>query len=150
MESWVVSGLGGLMCSLECHTWIELKLDDPVGAIAVHGMAGFGGTIPIGLFAHGEGLALSGGEQELVGLFHGGGPALLAIQLTGASCVLVFTAGLVSGFLWVINYFFGLRVSGDIRRARFGSRRIRSGELQRLPDLLSLEKSLGDDGHRRT
>ncbi|GAJ97328.1 LOW QUALITY PROTEIN: ammonium transporter [Geomicrobium sp. JCM 19055] len=59
----------------------KLKLDDPVGAIAVHGICGIWGTVAVGLFA------LEGG------LFYGGGVALLGIQALGVAAVMAWVLG---------------------------------------------------------
>src|SRR3954464_14708255 len=60
-----------------------LKVDDPVGAVAVHGFNGVFGTIAVGLF------------DKSQGLFTTGDFSLLSIQLLGAAVVIVF--GLVAG-----------------------------------------------------
>lgn len=59
----------------------KLKLDDPVGAIAVHGICGIWGTVAVGLFA------LEGG------LFYGGGATLLGIQALGVFAVMAWVLG---------------------------------------------------------
>ena len=58
----------------------KLKIDDPVGAVSVHGVCGFAGTVLTGLFA-------APGYGECVGLFYGGSAHLLLIQLVGAISV---------------------------------------------------------------
>lgn len=77
----------------------KLKIDDPVGAISVHGVSGALGTIMVGLFAK-EG-----------GLFFGGGTDLLVTQLIGV--VVVFAWAFSLGFLLfkVIKMTIGVRVS---------------------------------------
>ncbi len=79
-----------------------LKVDDPVGAISVHGLAGATGTILVGIFAT-EG-----------GLLYGGGASLLVSQLIGVISVAAWALG--AGFILfsIIKYFFGLRVSKTI------------------------------------
>ena len=71
-----------------------LRVDDPVGAVAVHMMNGIWGTIAVGLFATnsapGYSIADSKGN-ELVGLFYGGGFKLLGLQLTGFVSVAAWT-----------------------------------------------------------
>ncbi|SFR15591.1 ammonium transporter [Desulfoscipio geothermicus] len=78
-----------------------LKIDDPVGAISVHGVCGLFGTLAVGLFA------VDGG------LFYGGGVAQLAVQATGVVAVLAWS--LVLGFVAfkVIGLIVGLRVSPE-------------------------------------
>ncbi len=79
-----------------------LKIDDPVGAISVHGLAGATGTILVGLFAT-DG-----------GLLYGGGTALLASQFIGVIAVAAWALG--TGFILfsIIKYTVGLRVSKKI------------------------------------
>ena len=79
----------------------KLKIDDPVGAVAVHGVSGALGTIMVGLFAS-EG-----------GLFFGGGTELLVTQLIGVAAVFVWAFSL--GFLLfkLIKVTIGVRVSKE-------------------------------------
>lgn len=65
----------------------KLKIDDPVGAISVHGVCGAWGTIAVGLFASENASFFGGGAQ---GLFFGGGAGLLIDQLIGVVAVFVF------------------------------------------------------------
>lgn len=73
----------------------KLRIDDPVGAVAVHCLNGIWGTIAVGLFATntapGYSIANAAGE-ELVGLFYGGGFELLGLQLLGFVSVAAWTA----------------------------------------------------------
>ena len=79
-----------------------LKVDDPVGAVSVHGLNGALGTIAVGLFS----------TQN--GLFYGGGAAQLGSQLVGVLAVAVWAMGL--GFLvfFVLKKTIGVRVSKRI------------------------------------
>ncbi len=79
----------------------KLKLDDPVGAIAVHGICGIWGTIAVGLFA------LEGG------LFYGGGLSLLAIQFTGVAAVILWTFVISFMALKLIALPAGIRVTAE-------------------------------------
>lgn len=78
-----------------------LKIDDPVGAISVHGVCGLFGTLAVGLFAMDT------------GLFYGGGVTQLAVQATGVVAVLAWS--LVLGFIAfkVIGLIVGLRVNPE-------------------------------------
>ncbi len=80
---------------------IKLKLDDPVGAVAVHGANGIWGTLAVGLFAV-EG-----------GLFYGGGFELLGIQAIGITLIIIWTAVTMSITFALIKKFHGLRVSKE-------------------------------------
>ena len=65
-----------------------LKIDDPVGAVSVHGMNGLWGVIAVGLFADGSyGDGWNGVEGAVRGLFYGGGAGQLAAQAISAAVV---------------------------------------------------------------
>lgn len=76
-----------------------LKIDDPVGAVSVHGVAGAFGTLAVGLFA------VDGG------LFYGGGFGLLGVQALGVLTAFVWAFGLGLILFFLIKKTVGLRVS---------------------------------------
>ena len=78
-----------------------LKVDDPVGAIAVHGICGVWGTFAVGLFA------LEGGS------FYGGGIDLLLVQLTGIGAVFAWTMVMSFVIFKFIDVVIGLRVTAE-------------------------------------
>ena len=84
-----------------------LRVDDPVGAVAVHFMNGMWGTIAVGLFA----TTSAPGNDTLTGLFYGGGFTLLGKQLLGMFSVLAWTAVTMTLVFFFIKAVFGLRVS---------------------------------------
>ena len=86
-----------------------LRVDDPVGAVAVHFMNGMWGTIAVGLFA----TTSAPGNDTLTGLFYGGGFTLLGKQLLGMSSVLAWTAVTMTLVFFFIKAVFGLRVSEE-------------------------------------
>lgn len=79
----------------------KMKIDDPVGAIGVHGMCGAAGTILVGL------LAVDGG------LLYGGGSQMLAVQVLGVVAVAVWVAVTMTILFAVIKNTIGLRVSEE-------------------------------------
>ena len=81
------------------------KVDDPVGAVAVHGACGMIGTLLVGLFACGK------GEYDSLGLFYGGGFKLLGTQALGVLCIAAWTAVTMFITFFVIKKTVGLRVS---------------------------------------
>ena len=91
----------------------KLKIDDPVGAVSVHGVCGAWGTIAVGLFAAEKTLGV--GEKDL-GLFYGGGINQLLSQLTGVGVYLAW--GLVTGFILftVVKKVMGIRVPEEYER----------------------------------
>lgn len=97
----------------------KLRIDDPVGAVAVHFMNGIWGTIAVGLFATDSApafaRAISGGANQIAGkgLFYGGGFRQLGIQLFGMLCTAAWTAVTITIAFLVIKKIFGLRVSEE-------------------------------------
>ncbi len=84
----------------------KLKIDDPVGAVGVHGLNGLLGTICVGLFSDGSG-------TEGLGLFLGGGVSLLGVQLLGAVAIIAWVAVTMTVVFAVIKKTIGLRVSRE-------------------------------------
>ena len=77
----------------------KIKVDDPVGAVSVHGICGFLGTILTGFFA------IDGG------LLYGGGFRFLGVQLLGVISVLAYVIVVATIMFVIINKTVGLRVS---------------------------------------
>ena len=94
----------------------KLRIDDPVGAVAVHMMNGIWGTLAVGLFATDTapcyGLADANGEAML-GLFYGGGFKLLGIQAIGMLATAAWTAITITITFFAIKKIMGLRVSEE-------------------------------------
>ncbi len=101
-----VSGL--LVCFGVWFCDYVVRIDDPVGAIAVHMLNGIWGTIAVGLFA-----TPHAPESELTGLFYGGGFKLLSLELLGVLSVGAWTAVTITITFLVIKKIFGLRVSPE-------------------------------------
>ena len=79
-----------------------LRIDDPVGAISVHGLSGATGTILVGFLAS-EG-----------GLFYGGGAALLGSQIIGVLSIAAWAMGLGFLLFFILKKTMGIRVSKTI------------------------------------
>ncbi len=98
-----------------------LKVDDPVGAIAVHGYTGSWGLIAVGLFAlgTGEGSILAGAAYtaETAGLLYGGGIQLLLIQIVAVILSIVWAFGISYIIFKILDAIFGLRVSEEHEEA---------------------------------
>ena len=94
----------------------KLRIDDPVGAVAVHMMNGIWGTISVGFFATntvpGYAIADAAGT-ELTGLFYGGGLKLLGLQLIGFASVAAWTLVTITIVFLVIRATVGLRASQE-------------------------------------
>ncbi|MGO8748088.1 MAG: ammonium transporter [Thermoguttaceae bacterium] len=94
----VIGAAAGVLAVHSVFLWEKIGVDDPVGAISVHGLSGVWGLIAVGLFAngkHGEGWnCVAGGVR---GLLYGDAKQLLA-QLLAAAVLIVL--GLVMAFGW--------------------------------------------------
>ena len=86
---------------------IKLKIDDPVGAVAVHGVNGMWGTLAVGLFATGE------GQDGVTGLFYGGGFEQLGKQALGVATVAAWTIVTMVIVFQIIKHTVGLRVTKE-------------------------------------
>lgn len=97
----IIGALGGIVVVLSVLLFEKLRVDDPVGAISVHGTCGALGTILLGFF------------DSSSGLFFGGGFTLLWAQIVGVVAVLAWC--LVTGFIlfYGIKAITGLRVSEE-------------------------------------
>lgn len=85
----------------------KLRIDDPVGAVAVHGVNGAWGVISLGLFADGSyGDGWNGVAGTVKGLFYGDGSQLVA-QLIGTVTCIVFVFVMMYGFFKIQDKFFG-------------------------------------------
>ncbi len=106
-SSLIIGTLAGVLVVFAVLGFDKLKLDDPVGALAVHLANGIFGTICVGLFAQDQFIPNTTGN----GLFFGGGMKLLTAQLTGIAAVGAFTF-VVSLVVWyIIKFTLGVRVS---------------------------------------
>lgn len=80
---------------------VKLKVDDPVGAIAVHGLCGIWGTVAIGFF------------DVTNGLFYGGDASLLGVQALGVAAVVLWISISTGGVIYLINKVDSIRVSSE-------------------------------------
>ncbi len=96
----------GLFCGILCPVVVELldnklKIDDPVGAVAVHGSCGAFGTILTGFFAVND------------GVLYGGGVHFLLIQCLGVVSVIAWVAVTMTIIFQIMKHTIGLRVSEE-------------------------------------
>ena len=103
----VIGLIGGIVVVFGTGLLDKLKIDDPVGAVPVHGLNGLWGTIAIGLFGK-ESLGVANS-----GLFYGGGLTQLGIQLAGALSVAAFVFVSMGLIFKLIDLTIGLRVSRE-------------------------------------
>jgi len=106
---------GVLVCLSVSFVENSLKVDDPVGAISVHGTCGLWGVLSVGLFADGTsnyGGSWNGVTGSVTGLFYGDASQLVA-QLVGISTLVGFVFGFSYALNWVLDVFLGHRVSAE-------------------------------------
>jgi Amt family ammonium transporter len=110
---------GVLVCLSVSFVENRLKVDDPVGAISVHGACGIWGVISVGLFADGTsnyGGSWNGVSGSVTGLFYGDATQLVA-QLVGVSTLIGFVFTFSFLLNWVLDIFMGQRVSAETELA---------------------------------
>ena len=95
----IIGLIAGVLVDLAVIFIDRLKIDDPVGAIAVHGVNGFFGTLAVGLFAS-EG-----------GLLFGGGTTLFMTQLIGVITIATFSFVFTFLLMTLLKKTIGIRVS---------------------------------------
>ncbi len=102
MGAIVIGAIGGVLVVLSV-LFIDnvLKVDDPVGAVSVHGVCGAWGTIACGLF------------NLESGLFYGGGIKQLGVQLAGVGSAFLWAFGLGLLLFTAIKVTIGLRVTAE-------------------------------------
>jgi ammonium transporter, Amt family len=116
----IIGLVAGVLVCLSCSFFENtLKVDDPVGAISVHGTNGLWGVISVGLFADGTsnyGGSWNGVTGNVTGLFYGD-PSQLVAQLVGVSTLIgvVFTISMVINL--AVEFFIGHRVSAETELA---------------------------------
>ena len=107
LSSVIIGLVAGIIVVFSVLFFDKIRIDDPVGAISVHGVAGAWGTLAAGLFANpafGDGTA---------GLFFGGGFSPVLTQLIGIAVAFVWGFGAAFLVFFVIKVTLGLRVSVD-------------------------------------
>ncbi len=103
----VIGLIGGLLVVGGVLLLDKVGVDDPVGAVSVHGFNGAWGTIAVGLFADSN---FGSGPN---GLFFGGGFSLLGVQLTGVTLAFLWSFTLSYIVFFAMEKTIGLRVSED-------------------------------------
>lgn len=89
------------------------KIDDPVGAISVHGVCGSIGTILLGFFSTGGVPDADGVYPVMKGLFYGGGFKFLGIQALGVVSVIAYVAVVITVVFLLLKRTIGLRASAE-------------------------------------
>lgn len=89
-----------------------LKIDDPVGAVAVHGLNGVWGTVAVGLFAFPAAGTLTD-MGDVAGLFYGGGFSLLGVQLLGTLVISAWAFATMGALFYAMKVTIGIRVTEE-------------------------------------
>jgi len=113
----MLGGIAGVVVVLGVELLEWLRIDDPIGAVPVHGLCGIWGTLSLGLFACGKygatGPLAPDNSAPLKGLFYGGGTQLLAAQAIGSLIVTVSTFAVAMAVMYLVNLTGTLRVSKE-------------------------------------
>ena len=114
VEAWaaVVIGLVAGFIMVESVLFFEKKgIDDPIGAVSCHFIAGIWGLISVGIFADGTYGIYSTEAPFVTGLLYGGGIGQLVAQVIGVVANFVWVFGTTYVIFWVLKKTIGLRVS---------------------------------------
>lgn len=111
----VIGAVAGAIVVLGVLLVERVRIDDPIGAIAAHGLAGVWGTLSLGF------LALPSQAESLAtgraGLLYGGGLDQLGVQLLGLGAVGAFTFSASFACLWLLKVTFGIRTDAAAETA---------------------------------
>ena len=91
----------------------KAKIDDPVGAISVHGVCGALGTLLLGFFSTGGVAEADGSLPVMQGLFYGGGFKFLGVQALGVISVVAYVGIVITIVFQVIKHTIGLRADAE-------------------------------------
>lgn len=101
----IIGMVGGIIMLYGTRFLEIIRIDDPVGAIPVHGFAGIWGTLAVALFAQAP------YTSQFTGLFFGGSGYQLLVQAVGVLAVFLWTSATAFLVFKIINKYHGLRVT---------------------------------------
>jgi Amt family ammonium transporter len=111
----IIGAVAGVIVILGIDLLEHLRIDDPIGAVPVHGMNGIWGTLSLGLFAAGKygatGPFAADNSAPLTGLFYGGGFTVLAAQALGSLIITTATFVVAMALMYAVKATGTLRVS---------------------------------------
>jgi len=110
LMSVVIGAIGGVIVVYSVFFFDKVKIDDPVGAVSVHGICGAWGLLSLGLFATYDDAFLG---REDAGLFYGGGFNQLAIQAIMLVIILAWVATMTAALFAILKRTTGLRVTAE-------------------------------------
>jgi len=106
----VIGAVAGVLVVGSVLFFDKIKIDDPVGAVSVHGVCGAWGLIAIGLFARYDDAFLG---REDAGLIYGGGFDQLGVQALMLLIIGVWVTATTGALFFVLKKTIGLRVSAE-------------------------------------
>ncbi|HWZ84391.1 MAG TPA: ammonium transporter [Terriglobales bacterium] len=113
----LLGGVAGVLVVLGVELLEWLRIDDPIGAVPVHGFCGIWGTVSLGLFACGRygatGPVAPDNSAALKGLFYGGGTQLLVAQVIGSAVITLATFSVAMAVMLLVNSAGLLRISEE-------------------------------------
>jgi Amt family ammonium transporter len=113
----LLGGVAGVLVILAVELLEWLRIDDPIGAVPVHGVCGIWGTLSLGLFAVGKygatGPISPDNSAPLKGLFYGGGTQLLTAQAIGSATITLATFAVAMAVMLLVNATGTLRLPAE-------------------------------------
>ena len=113
----MLGAVAGIVVVLGVELLEYLRIDDPIGAVPVHGMCGIWGTLSLGLFACGKygatGPIAPDNSVALKGLFYGGGTQVLVAQAIGSASITIATFAVAMTVMVAVNAMGLLRVTEE-------------------------------------
>jgi Amt family ammonium transporter len=113
----LLGAVAGVLVVIGVEVLEWLRIDDPIGAVPVHGFCGIWGTLSLGLFACGKygasGPISADNSAPLKGLFYGGGTQVLVAQAIGSAVVTFATFAIAMVVMYLVNATGTLRVSQE-------------------------------------
>jgi Amt family ammonium transporter len=113
----LLGGVAGVVVVVGVELLEWLRIDDPIGAVPVHGMCGIWGTLSLGLFACGKygstGPVAPDNSAGLKGLLYGGGMQVLTAQALGSLIITTTTFAVAYAVIYLVNATGTLRVSRE-------------------------------------
>jgi Amt family ammonium transporter len=112
-----LGGIAGVIVVMGVELLEYLRIDDPIGAVPVHGICGIWGTLSLGLFASGQygstGPFAPDNSAPLAGLFYGGGMTVLKAQIVGSAIITLSTFAIAMVVMLTVNAMGLLRISPE-------------------------------------
>ena len=113
----LLGGVAGVLVVLGVELLEWMRIDDPIGAVPVHGFCGIWGTLSLGLFACGKygatGPLAADNSAPLKGLLYGGGLQVLKAQAIGSLIITVCTFSVAIAVMYLVHFTGTLRVSKE-------------------------------------